>query len=62
MNKDQIKGMTKDAAGKTQEAGGRLTGDKSQQAKGLGKQAAGKVQKAYGNVKESARSTIKKSH
>ena len=52
MNKDQVKGAAKDAAGKVQEAAGKLVGSKEQQAKGLAKQAEGEVQKTYGDAKE----------
>ena len=51
MNKDQVKGAVKDAAGKLQEQIGKATGSRKQQAKGLAKHASGKVQKAYGDVK-----------
>ncbi|HEV7617166.1 MAG TPA: CsbD family protein [Burkholderiaceae bacterium] len=61
MNKDQIKGGVKDAAGKVQEQAGKLTGNKEQQAKGIGKQAAGKVQKGVGDVKDAAKS-MRKDH
>lgn len=52
MNRDQVKGSIKDAAGKLQEGVGRVTGNGTQQTKGAGKQVAGKVQKGVGNVKE----------
>jgi uncharacterized protein YjbJ (UPF0337 family) len=52
MNKDQVKGMVKDLAGKVQEEVGKLVGSKEQQAKGLGKQISGKVEKTYGDAKE----------
>ena len=52
MNKDQIKGNTKVAAGKIQETVGKVTGSDKQQAKGLAKQATGNVQKTYGDVKQ----------
>ena len=52
MNKDQVKGATKDAVGKVQEAAGKLVGNKEQQAKGMLKQAEGEAQKAYGDTKE----------
>lgn len=55
MNKDQVKGVAKDTAGKIQQAAGKLTGSKSQQAKGLEKQVSGKVQKGVGDVKEAAK-------
>ena len=52
MNKDQVKGATKDAVGKVQEAACKLVGNKEQQAKGMLKQAEGEAQKAYGDTKE----------
>jgi uncharacterized protein YjbJ (UPF0337 family) len=52
MNKDQVKGMVKDLAGKVQEEVGKLVGSKEQQAKGLDKQISGKVEKTYGDAKE----------
>jgi uncharacterized protein YjbJ (UPF0337 family) len=60
MNRDQVKGTTKNAAGKIQEKAGKLVGSKSQEAKGLTKQAAGKTQKAYGDVKEKTRDALRK--
>jgi uncharacterized protein YjbJ (UPF0337 family) len=59
MNKDQVKGATKEAAGKVQEAAGKLVGSKEQQAKGLVKQVAGGAQKAYGNAKEAVKDAHK---
>ena len=53
MNKDQVKGVAKDVAGKVQEQAGKLVGSKEQQIKGLSKQIAGKVQKAVGDVEQS---------
>jgi uncharacterized protein YjbJ (UPF0337 family) len=55
MNKDQVKGAVKDAAGKVQQKVGEAVGSEQQQAKGLGKQIEGKVQKAFGDVKEAAK-------
>ena len=52
MNKDQIKGIAKEVAGKVQEQAGKLVGNKAQQVKGLGKQISGNVQKSYGDAKE----------
>ena len=37
MNKDQVKGSIKDAAGKVQEKAGKVIGSTGQQAKGLSK-------------------------
>ena len=53
MNKDQVQGSVKDAAGKVQRKIGEAVGSEKQQAKGLGKQVEGKAQKAFGNAKES---------
>jgi uncharacterized protein YjbJ (UPF0337 family) len=52
MNKDQVKGAVKDAAGKVQEQTGKLIGSNEQQAKGIRKQVEGQGQKALGDVKE----------
>ena len=54
MNKDQVKGATKDLAGKVQEKAGKLVGSKEQQIKGLSKQISGKVQQGVGDVKQAA--------
>ncbi|HEY5801250.1 MAG TPA: CsbD family protein [Burkholderiaceae bacterium] len=55
MNKDQVKGISKDLEGKAQESAGQITGSAEQQIKGMGKQVAGKVQKGVGDVKEAVR-------
>ena len=52
MNKDQVKGGLKEAAGKVQEKTGELVGSKSQQAKGMTKEVEGKAQKSVGDAKE----------
>jgi uncharacterized protein YjbJ (UPF0337 family) len=52
MNKDQVKGVAKDIAGKVQEEAGKLVGSKEQQIKGLAKQVDGKEQKTVGDAKE----------
>lgn len=53
MNKDQVKGSVKEAAGKIQQKTGEIIGSEKQQAKGAAKQAAGKIQKGIGNLKDS---------
>ena len=60
MNKDQVKGAVKDAAGKVQSKAGELTGSAEQQAKGMAKQAEGKIQKKVGNAKEIMKDSAKK--
>jgi uncharacterized protein YjbJ (UPF0337 family) len=59
MNKDQVKGTAKQAAGKVQEQAGRMTRNGSQEDKGLAKQASGSVQKGYGDVKQRAKDATK---
>jgi uncharacterized protein YjbJ (UPF0337 family) len=61
MNKDQVKGVLKDIAGKVQEEAGKLVGSKEQQVKGLGKQISGKAEKTYGDAKEVIKDTNKSS-
>lgn len=50
MNRNQVKGSMKDAAGKVQRKVGEMTGSTSQQLKGTAKQVEGKLQKGIGNV------------
>ena len=52
MNKDQVKGTLKHAAGKVQEEAGKLTGSPVQELNGLHKQAMGQAQKAVDDAKE----------
>jgi uncharacterized protein YjbJ (UPF0337 family) len=52
MNKDQVKGSVKEAAGKVQQEAGKLIGNPKQEAKGLAKKLEGKVQKKVGDAKE----------
>lgn len=52
MNKDQVKGSVKQAAGKVQQKTGEVIGSEKQQAKGVAKQVEGKVQKAVGGLKD----------
>lgn len=61
MNKDQVKGVAKDIAGKVQEEAGKLVGSKEQQVKGLSKQISGKAEKVYGDVKEAIKDATKPS-
>jgi uncharacterized protein YjbJ (UPF0337 family) len=52
MNKDQVKGGMKQAAGKVQQKTGEMTGSQNQQVKGAARQVEGNVQKSYGDAKE----------
>ena len=60
MNKDQVKGAVKDAAGRAQSKTGEMTGNTSQQAKGMARQAEGKTQKKVGDAKEVVKDKIDK--
>jgi uncharacterized protein YjbJ (UPF0337 family) len=55
MNRDQVKGSIKDAAGKVQRKAGEAAGSTGQQIKGAARQAEGKMQKAAGDVREAAK-------
>lgn len=61
MNKDQVKGVAKNIAGKAQENVGKLVGSKEQQIKGIDKQISGKAEKNYGDAKEHVKDAIKRS-
>lgn len=60
MNRDQVKGAAKDAAGKVQAKAGEIIGSPEQQAKGMAKQAEGKAQKKMGNAKEILKDKVDK--
>ncbi len=60
MNKDQVKGTLKNAAGKVQEATGKAIGSDEQQLKGLQKQVTGRAQKAVGDVKDLVKDATKR--
>ncbi len=60
MNKDQVKGAAKDAAGKIQREAGEAFGSEKHQVKGAAKQAEGKTQKAYGDVKDDVKKAAKR--
>jgi uncharacterized protein YjbJ (UPF0337 family) len=60
MNKDQVKGTLKDAAGKVQEATGKAIGSKEQRIKGIQKQVAGQAQKAVGDLKDIVKDASKR--
>ena len=60
MNKDQVKGAVKDAAGKVQEKAGEAIGSNEQRAKGLAKQVEGKTEKKVGDAKEVLKDAVKK--
>lgn len=51
MNRDQVKGRVKEAAGKVEKIVGRAVDSPKTEAKGIAKEIAGKVQKAVGDVR-----------
>ena len=55
MNKNQVEGAVKDAAGKVQQKTGEIVGNDKQQVKGLVKQAEGKTQKAVGDIENAVK-------
>ncbi len=61
MNKDQIKGAVKTAAGNVQKQVGKITGSEEQQVKGQVKIVKGKAQRALGDAKESIQDLKRKS-
>ncbi len=59
MNKHQIKGRLKEAAGEVQQQAGKLSGSKEQELKGHAREQAGKAQKQAGDLKEVLRESGK---
>ena len=55
MDKHQVKGAAKEAAGKLQKATGKALNDRSMQAKGMAKEVAGKAEKTLGDAKDALR-------
>lgn len=60
MNKDQIKGSLKEAAGKAQAKAGDLMDSPKLQAKGVAKQVKGRAQKNLGDAKEVLKDSVDK--
>ena len=59
VNKDQVEGKLKQAAGKVQDARGDLTNDPDDDAAGKAKQVEGKIQEAYGDAKKTIHDATK---
>jgi len=59
MNKDQVEGAVKNAAGKVQQKTGEVIGSANQQAKGIAKQVAGKAQEHAGDVEKAVKDANK---
>jgi uncharacterized protein YjbJ (UPF0337 family) len=60
MNKDQVAGAAKDAAGKVERKTGEAVGSDKMQVKGAVNQAEGKAQKAVGNAEEGVKNANKR--
>jgi uncharacterized protein YjbJ (UPF0337 family) len=59
INKDQVEGRAKEAAGKIQEVAGKTVGSGTQETKGMAKKVAGKAQAAYGDAKETVKDHVR---
>ncbi len=58
VNKDQAKGIGKQAKGSVKEAAGKAIGYEQMEAEGKAGKAAGKVQKGFGDVKEKVKKSL----
>lgn len=58
VNKDQVKGVAKQAKGAAKVAAGKVTGNRRTEADGHADKAAGKVQKGFGDVKEKIKKAL----
>lgn len=61
MNKHQIKGRIKEAAGEVQQQTGKLIGSKRQEAKGLAREQSGEAEKNAGDLKENLKDVLRES-
>jgi uncharacterized protein YjbJ (UPF0337 family) len=60
MDKDRIKGTTKQTKGSIKEAVGKITGDTRTNREGALEKAAGETQSTVGGIKDSARDATRK--
>jgi uncharacterized protein YjbJ (UPF0337 family) len=61
INKDQVEGRVKEAAGKVQEVAGRTVGNRTQEAKGAINKNLGAAQAKVGDVTENVKDSLKDS-
>jgi uncharacterized protein YjbJ (UPF0337 family) len=59
MNKDQVKGRTKEAEGKIKEVAGKLVGNEKLEEKGKIQKVLGKAQAKFGDVKKDVKDSTK---
>jgi uncharacterized protein YjbJ (UPF0337 family) len=57
INKDQVEGRAKEAAGKIQEVAGRIVGNPTQQVKGNLKKNLGAAQAKFGDLKSGSKAS-----
>jgi uncharacterized protein YjbJ (UPF0337 family) len=62
INKDQVEGRVKEAAGKVQEVAGKAVGSTTQQVKGNVNKNVGAAQAKFGDVKSDVKDANKDSH
>ena len=62
INKDQVEGRAKEAAGKVQEVAGKVVGNTNQQVKGNINKNVGAAQAKFGDVKSDIKDSIKQSN
>lgn len=58
MDKDQVKGRTKEATGEIKEHVGRALGDRDLEARGHAQEQEGKLQKDLGDAKEATKDKL----
>ena len=58
MDKDQVKGRTKEATGEIKEHVGRALGDRDLESRGHAQEQEGKLQKDLGDTKEAAKDKL----
>jgi len=59
MNKDQVKGRTKEAEGKIKEVAGKLVGNEKLEEKGTVQKVLGEAQAKFGDVKKDVKDSKK---
>lgn len=58
VDKNQVKGLARQAKGSVKQAVGKATGNRRVEAEGAIEKSAGKVQKAFGDLKSKIRKSI----
>jgi len=58
VNKDQVKGVAKQASGAVKQAAGKAVGNDRLRAEGTAEKVAGKVQKTFGDAKQKIKNAL----